>query len=30
LAKQFGALRTLTKPFDRQEMLDAVKEVLGL
>jgi CheY-like chemotaxis protein len=30
LAKQFGALRTLTKPFDRQEMLNAVQEVLGL
>ena len=30
LAKQLGALRTLKKPFDRQEMLDAVKEVLGL
>ncbi len=30
LAKQLGALRTLKKPFDRQEMLDAVQEVLGL
>ena len=30
LAKTFGALRTLAKPFDRQEMLDAVQEVLGL
>ena len=30
LAKQLGALRTLAKPFDRQKMLDAVQEVLGL
>ncbi len=30
LAEKFGALRTLDKPFTRQEMLDAVQEVLDL
>lgn len=30
MAKKFGALRTLEKPFTRQEMLDAVQEVLDL
>ncbi|MCK4486272.1 MAG: response regulator [Desulfobacterales bacterium] len=30
MAKRFGALRALAKPFTRQEMLDAVQEVLNL
>jgi len=28
LAKGFGALRTLTKPFEREELLEAVRELL--
>lgn len=28
LAKGFGALRTIAKPFDRQELLATVKEIL--
>jgi len=27
-AKTFGALKSFTKPFDRQEMLDAIDELL--
>ena len=30
IAKRLGALRTLAKPFTRQELLDAVQEVLNL
>ncbi|MEW6347495.1 MAG: response regulator [Thermodesulfobacteriota bacterium] len=30
LAKGLGATKTLAKPFKRQELLDAVAEVLGL
>jgi len=29
IAKSFGALRTLAKPFERQELLAVVREVLG-
>jgi DNA-binding response OmpR family regulator len=29
IAKSFGALRTLAKPFERQELLEAVREMLG-
>ena len=29
LAKQLGALRTLTKPFSNQAVLDVVKATLG-
>ena len=28
MAKQFGALRTLPKPFELEELLDAVRELL--
>jgi len=28
-AKSLGALKSLAKPFDRQEMLDAIEELLG-
>ena len=28
-AKDFGAQRSFTKPFERQEMLDAIEELLG-
>lgn len=30
MAKLLGAQRTISKPFDRSEMLAAVKEVMGL
>ena len=29
MATSFGALRTLAKPFERRELLEAVREVLG-
>ncbi len=29
LAKGFGALRTLAKPFEREELLEAVRELLA-
>jgi len=29
MAKRFGALRTIAKPFEKKEMLDAVQEALG-
>ena len=28
MAKQFGAMRTLTKPIDQEELLEAVRECL--
>ena len=30
MAESFGAQRTLAKPFERQELLETVKEVLSL